>query len=128
VFYRVLLQAVAGQFVIMSKVRLSDLVDVRARGRVWSASFNRICRKHVDFVLLDPRTLTIQLVIELDDRSHDLERRTDRDGFVNEVLHEAGIPILRIRAAPGYVVTTLADQIHNTTKIVHPIPHEPQPT
>jgi hypothetical protein len=118
VFYRVLLQAVARQFVVMAKVRLSDLVDVRATGRVWSAAFNRVCRKHVDFVLLDPQDLTIKLIIELDDRSHKEARRMDRDEFVDDVLREAGIPLLRVKAAAGYVAADLADQIRHTAALV----------
>ena len=93
-FYRVLMQAVGGKYVVMAKVRLADVVDARANGRTWGNAFNRISRKHVDFVLLDARELTIRLVVELDDRSHRLSKRRERDAFVDEVLAEAGLAVL----------------------------------
>jgi hypothetical protein len=36
------------------------------------------------------------LVIELDDRSHEQEKRVKRDAFVASVLDRAGIPLVRI--------------------------------
>ena len=74
-FFRVLDEAVGDEYYIMSKVRLSDMVEVRAKGKEWGRAFNTICRKHADFVLLDKRDLRIRLVIELDDRSHLAARR-----------------------------------------------------
>ncbi len=110
-FFRVLSNAVQGRYLIMAKVRLSDLVLIRATGSTWAKARNQIQSKHVDFVLLDPAGLTIQVVIELDDRSHEREDRKDRDALVDQILAEAEIPILHITATYNYDPHQLLRQI-----------------
>lgn len=105
-FYGVLDQAVDGQRVF-AKVRLGDLLDVvrgTPRPRVYR---NKIDRKHVDFVLCNARTLVPELVIELDDRSHDRLDRQERDAFVDAALEAAGLPILHVAAKRAYIPTEL---------------------
>src|SRR2546426_8344511 len=46
-----------------------------------TAQYNRIDRKRVDFVLVDPKTLVVQAVVELDDqglRVHQEDRKSTR--------------------------------------------------
>ena len=71
-FLGVLEQAVQGQFRIMAKVRLADIVSVKGgmSRSDWQAAFNRIQSKHVDFVLCNPSDFSITCVVELDDKSH----------------------------------------------------------
>ena len=45
--------------------------------------FNKINRKHIDFVLAKPDNLQIMLLIELDDCSHDI-KQAERDKFIDE--------------------------------------------
>lgn len=107
VFYRVLRAAVRGQYLIAFKVRLADLIT--CGDRAWEDGFGHlIARQHLDFVLCDWRTTEILLAIELDDRSHELARRRARDGFVNEALAAAGIPLVRFRAASRYDSSEMA--------------------
>ncbi len=91
---------------IMAKVRMEDVLLVtgperyRFRGRVKS--------RHLDFVLCDPQTVSPLVAIELDDASHEREDRRRRDEFVDEALRSAALPLLRVRAAPGYEPRSLA--------------------
>lgn len=101
-FYGVLVKAVAGEFVVLSKVRLADVIYVEKGTGTWQSFFNRIQSKHVDFVLCAPELMQPVLVIELDDRSHDREDRRDRDSFVDEALAAAGLPILHVPARQKY--------------------------
>jgi hypothetical protein len=108
-FYGVLRQAVGNDFVIMGKVRLADVVEVEGGRRrhgasAWQSAFNRVNAKHVDFLLLDGRDLKIRVALELDDSSHGRADRRVRDALVEEVLMEAGVPLVRVRAAAGYNV------------------------
>jgi len=66
------------------------------------AAFNRIDRKHLDFLLCDPTTLRPMVAIELDDASHARRDRVDRDAFVDKVLDVVGLPLVRIRAQMDY--------------------------
>lgn len=103
-FLGVLEQAVAGQFRVMGKIRLGDLIQP-AKGFSRSqrtGAWNRIQQKHVDFVLCQPDTLSVVGVVELDDASHRGKARSARDAFVDEVLNTAGIPIVHFAARKGY--------------------------
>jgi hypothetical protein len=41
--------------------------------------------------------------VELDDASHDHEKRRSRDSFVDAALLAASLPIVHVRAQRGYV-------------------------
>lgn len=69
----------------------------------WQRAFNRISAKHLDFILCDPQSCAVKLAIELDDASHDSAKRQARDTFLDAACQSAGLPLLRIRAARGYV-------------------------
>jgi hypothetical protein len=103
-FFGVLQQTVAHEYQIFAKVRLADVVKpVRNPSRSgWQSAFNRIAGKHVDFVLCDPPSLKFVAVIELDDQTHARFERGTRDGFVDSVLSDARIPILRVPASSSY--------------------------
>lgn len=101
-FYAVLMKAVAGEFVIFSKVRLADILYVEKGTEKWQSYFNRIQSKHIDFVLCTPDLIQPVLVIELDDSSHDREDRRKRDAFVDDALAAAGLPILHVLARRTY--------------------------
>ena len=112
-FYDALRDAVDGQLVIMTKVRLADIVDVRRgmSGRQWQSAFNRIQSKHIDFVLCDPQQLDVKAVVELDDRSHEKPKQQARDLFVDQVMNFTGIPIFRFSVKRGYSVTEIREAL-----------------
>lgn len=66
----------------------------------------------MDFMLCETATMKPRLVIELDDRSHQKKDRQARDELVDGALEGAGLPILHVRAAKGYVPQDLFAQIH----------------
>lgn len=101
-FYGVLKGAVDGQYEVMCKVRLMDLLDLPKGTPERQAHVNRIISKHVDFVLCRPSDFSPRLVIELDDASHQQKRRQERDDFLNEALHAAVLPLLRVTARSHY--------------------------
>jgi very-short-patch-repair endonuclease len=84
---------------IFAKVRLADLIEPKKHDSTWQAHFNKICSKHVDFLLYDTTADEPKLIIELDDRSHDRADRQERDTFVDQALQQAGIPILHTRSS-----------------------------
>ena len=80
--------------IIQAKIRLADLIGTTTYNK---RDFNRICSKHVDFVLCEKQNLKPLLIIELDDKSHNYENRRIRDDFVNQSLVQSGYKVLRIR-------------------------------
>jgi hypothetical protein len=99
-FYEILRRLVPGH-TVFAKVRLADLVYVRKGTAAWQSYFNRIDRKHIDFILCNA-DLSPVMAIELDDCSHDDEDRQSRDRFVDQVLGSVGLPIIRVRAKHAY--------------------------
>jgi hypothetical protein len=101
-FYGVLVHVVDGQYLIFAKVRLGDLLYIPSGTQGRQGAFNRIQSKHVDFVLCHRNGVRPCLAIELNDSSHDEERRKMRDEFVVQALEAAGLPLLQFPAAASY--------------------------
>jgi len=110
-FFGVLQQAVQGRYLIFAKVRLADLLLVRARTDGRQSFQNRINAKHLDFVLCDVNTVSPVVCIELDDASHQRSDRVDRDHFVDNAMRTAGLPLVRIKARTSYRLDEVRDAI-----------------
>lgn len=111
-FCHVLRRVVAERAVVCPKVNLGDLFFV-ARGdhRKNRALANRIDRKHVDFLLCEPKTLRPIVGLELDDKSHDRSERQVRDQLVEGVFDAAGLPLVRFAVKCGYAPSEVEAQI-----------------
>jgi len=101
-FWYPLFKAVKGKYRVFCKVRLADIVTVPGDRRDEARWFRRVARYHVDFVICDPQTTAPLLVIELDDRSHEADRRSKADEFKDKVLSAAGMPIYRVKCQEAY--------------------------
>jgi len=103
-FYRTLSRATSEHELVMVKVRIADVVGVTTPyqdKRFWK-HFGPIASKHLDFVICDRNTFDVHFAVELDDRSHWEESRVERDRFVNQVLLDAGIPLVRFPVRRHY--------------------------
>lgn len=84
------------EIVIISKVRLADIVELNEAVSRDNKAFLKIAYKHVDFCILSP-DLDLICVVELDDYTHETDAAKQRDAFVEGVLHDCGIPLYRIK-------------------------------
>lgn len=107
------LKSVVGETAqIFSKVKLSDLFYAKTGDFGKKRSYNnRIDRKHVDFLLCDPKTLKPILGIELDDKSHQRADRQERDDFVNHVFEAAKLPLMHVSAQRSYSQSELQSKL-----------------
>ena len=81
---------------IIAKVRLADLIEVDTdKTKEFGRFFPKISSKHIDFALINPDNMEVLFLIELDDRSHDLPARKERDDFVNKVCEKTGYHLIR---------------------------------
>lgn len=105
--------AIGNQFRIFGKVRLADVIKVQPGlgGSSWQRAFNQIQSKHLDFVACDPKDLSVQFVVELDDASHRQSHRRNRDEFLEKSLAAAKVPIFRFQAKRTYSVQDIRDAI-----------------
>lgn len=120
-FFRVIKLAAGQGYHVCMQVRLADLVQINnslnERGRL--KALYRVSSKSIDFLLVSASSLDLVLAIELDDRSHLRAGRQVRDVFVNQVFHEIGVPLLRVRAKMNYNLSELKAAL-----ITYGIPYE----
>ena len=79
----------------------------------FQSHYNRIDRKHVDFLLCDPNTLEPAFAIELDDSSHRQAERGQRDTFVETILAKASLQLVRIPVRASYNTQELGVLLKN---------------
>ncbi|MDB5295372.1 MAG: hypothetical protein JWO31_1355 [Phycisphaerales bacterium] len=125
VFYRALGRALPKGVGITMKTRLGDVLGCTAEG--WRTGFGaKIAQKHVDFILFDPVTTAVMLVVELDDRTHLQPDRQERDAFLDRALAAAGVPVLHVPAAKEYDSGELREEIEQVLRHA-PAGHRAEP-
>jgi hypothetical protein len=94
-----------------AQVRLAEIASPSESGnvRLRRRALNGVMAKSIDFVICDILTLDPVAAIEVDDRSHLLPERRERDAFVNAVFAEIGVPLLRVKARRSYATAELRD-------------------
>ncbi|HAI2304993.1 TPA: DUF2726 domain-containing protein, partial [Escherichia coli] len=97
--------------------RIQRKVFIRPRSRQWWQLFRMVSQWHVDVVIVERRSFSIVAAVELDDASHLRPERRRRDILLEEVLRQAGIPLLRshdarklLQMTGEWLNTTGADQ------------------
>lgn len=109
-FYLVLQEILPSDYVVHCQVSLMALVqpiNFKDNSRTWA--------KRMDYVITD-RSTKILAVIELDDSSHRLKRRRERDLYVNAAL-EGHHKLLRFEASGKYDPNYVAKTIERETEI-----------
>ena len=102
-FYQVLRAAVGDRALVFTKVNLADLFFVATGDhRQNRALANRVDRKHVDFLVCDPKSVRPIVALELDDQSHKRADRKTRDDLMAGVFAAGGLPLLRVPVKTGY--------------------------
>jgi hypothetical protein len=131
-FFKMLESVVVDKAFIFTKVSLNDIFWVQSNDPSQFRTYtNKIDRKHVDFLLCNPKTIQPILGIELDDKSHQRQDRQERDAFVDEVFYAAELPLLHIPVRRAYQVDELVallapylEETHASTP--QPIAHAAQ--
>lgn len=114
--YEVLKLITQDEYAVFIKIRLIDLLKIKANGTNWLYYKNKVIQKHIDFILCDSKSLKVKLAIELDGETHRAEKQQKKDDFKNKVLTTIGIPILRIEAKSSYNINDIQNKIKNAIK------------
>ncbi|MDR1094302.1 MAG: DUF2726 domain-containing protein [Clostridiales bacterium] len=99
-FYFVLREVLPENYVVIPQMPLTAVVERPGQ----SAAVNKIDRKSVDFGVFraqkrgKDKILRPVFLIELDDETHSLSYREERDKFVNGVCRQIELPLLRVPA------------------------------
>lgn len=113
-------------FIILTKIRMADLVEPTAsNNREYYSAFGKVKAKHVDFALVHPQTLYVELLIELDDSSH--KPGNERDAFVEQVYRSTGYTLLRVTTVQNlreYILSVVAPNKVKPKESTEPKPQE----
>src|SRR5215510_7164806 len=102
------LQNMAGKhYVVCPKVALNDIFYI-VRPNENVHFFNKIFRKHVDFLLCDPRSLQPSFGIELVKPVAKTETR-ETDQFMEDLFLSAGLPLVHVQSTDKYSEDDLAE-------------------
>ncbi len=116
-FYQSLITVVGGEYAVMVKVRLADIITVKKSSSNYMAHFGKIKAKHVDYLLCDKADLKPVLVIELDDKSHQRADRVARDKLVDGIFKSVGLPVLHHPVKRAYnqsdLILMISDALSN---------------
>lgn len=127
-FYHALNRAIGDEYLIFAKVRIADVLKPKKNlyhRSEWQKAFNRISSKHFDFVLCDPKTLSICKVVELNDSSHQKPDRIKRDAFVFSACQSANLPLIFFDAKRTYKLDELKQDVTEDRSSVHSFIDEP---
>lgn len=104
-FFGILQQALDNKVIIFGKIRVADILapENNTDRSIWQKAFNKISKKHFDFVLCNKDTLSVLCVIELNDKSHSYIKQKKRDEFIVNACESAGLPLIKITAKSNYV-------------------------
>jgi len=107
-FLAALMRALGGQYLILGKVKVSDLigVDSKLNKRQQIHAYESLMGKTVDFVLCDHRTSKILAVIDLVDTSKG-SRKTGLPRELDLIFKSVGVPCIRFYCAPNYDVSDI---------------------
>ena len=104
VFYHVLHSLVAHHYVILTRVKLSDVLDVEKEtsksDRQRSKKYLRT--EYIDFVLCEPDDLSVRYAIVLDKRSHHKTKQVERQKALNHACKSADLKLVRVNVRDSY--------------------------
>ena len=123
-FLGVLNQAVGDKAQIFGKVRVADVIETK-KGMTQSerqTAFNKISAKHFDYLLCDPKDISVICAIELNDSSHNTKKAQKRDAFLVGACKSANIPLLQVKAKSSYNINEIQEQLKqylSTSEVEH---------
>lgn len=107
-FYNALISAVGQQGVILSKVAMSKVLTPKTTDKKsWFIANNRIAKSYFDFVVCDPRSLEVRVVIELDDGTLLNKGKVERQKLLMHACKSSGIPLIGATVKHSYQVGKL---------------------
>ena len=100
--YRALREMAAERYVVFAKVAMNDVFYI-VRPNENVHYFNKLFRKHVDFLLCHPQTLKPQIGVELV-RPVPVSGTRTADQFMEDLFLTAGLPLVQIPSSDHYSI------------------------
>lgn len=112
--YKILIEiAQELNLILFSQVSLYNIVKINENlpKSTKYKYFNKISSKSIDFVLVDKENCEIKLCIELDDSTHNQNKRKKRDEFINKLFEDLEINLIRYPVYKVYYKETIKKHI-----------------
>lgn len=121
-FLGALVMAVGNEYLIMTKVRIADLMvlskQLDEKGK--KNAYDKVSREHVDFVLCRKHNTEVVCAIDLIDRTSLNMERARRAKFLDELFKNAGLPFVRFghkeKYRPMELKTAIELELQRVTK------------
>ncbi|RZA08795.1 MAG: DUF2726 domain-containing protein [Moraxellaceae bacterium] len=104
IFLGALTQALADNYRIFAKVRVSDVINIKPNSSksVWQIAFNKLSASYFDFVICNKDNLGVLCAVELDDKSTQKDDPVDRDKVLEHICEAAKLPLVRFDVRDFY--------------------------
>lgn len=96
------------KYKIFPQVNLESIVQTKNQNYKYR---NKIKSKSIDYTIVSEDTFKIICCIELDDNTHYMQERIQRDKFVNELFDGVQIKLLRVKVSNTYDLESIVNQI-----------------
>ncbi|NAW58042.1 MULTISPECIES: DUF2726 domain-containing protein [unclassified Vibrio] len=107
-FFNALKTAVGEHGVVMTKVNMANvLAPIATNKKQWFIANGRIAKSYFDYIVCDPRTLEVRVVIELDNGKPLDKGKAERQKLLMHVCKSAGIPLIGTSIKHSYQVGRL---------------------
>jgi hypothetical protein len=116
-FLMALRSAAPPHIAVLAKVRVADILSPVGND---VPAFNRIARKHVDFVLYNLQNRSVLRAIELDGPTHASKRAIKSDQVKNSCFASARVPLARVPVADWNKPDTLRSLFAHSTEAEAP--------
>lgn len=116
-FFAALRKAAPPHIAVLAKVRVADLLLPAAKD---IGAFNRIARKHVDFVLYNLQSRLVLRAIELDGPTHSGNRAVKSDRVKNSCFASAQIPLTRVSVKSWNDPAVLQSLFQTESRVTRP--------
>jgi hypothetical protein len=103
--FRALKQMAGDRYAVFAKVALTEIFQI-VRPNENVHYFNKIFRKHVDFLLCDPGSLRPEIGVELVRTAAKNEGRAS-DQFMEDLFMRGGLPLVRIPVSDRYDISEI---------------------
>ncbi len=113
-FFRMLKDAVGGEFEIFGKIRVCDIIVPKkgASGHAVKKAFSSIEGRHFDFVLCEKNNLAVACVVQLHDKPHSV--RQNKEDPLIPICGNLGLPLLRFAITADYSVEEIREKLRKT--------------
>ncbi|WP_394247027.1 DUF2726 domain-containing protein [Vibrio profundi] len=108
-FYNALKAAVGEHGAVFSKVNMSNvLAPAKSNNKKnWFIANSKIAKSYFDFVVCDPRTLEVRVIVELDNGKELNKGKVEREKLLMHVCKSAGVPLIGASIKHSYQVSRL---------------------